>query len=217
MKKVLSICALTLCFVSNAAFAQTDAKAKAVLDAVSKKVNSLKSLKASFTLNLTGGKGGKVNDSKKGTISLKGQKYHVLLAGQEIICDAKTIWTYNKESKEVNISNYNPNEQSISPAKLLTNFYDKEYTYKYAGERKEQGKTCDVVELTPIDKSKKPNKIELVVDRTASMIIGGNIWEKNGNKMQYSVSNFVPNASIPESYFSWDQKAHPGVEVVELR
>ena len=216
MKKVLSVCALALCLISDSAMAQ-DAKAKAVLDAVSKKVSGLKSLKANFALTLTGGKGGKVTDSKKGSISLKGQKYHVLLSGQEIICDTRTIWTYNKEAKEVQVSNYNPSEQTISPAKLLTNFWDKEYKYAYKGERKEAGKNCDVVELTPIDAKKKLLKIELLVDKATSTITGGNYWEKNGNKYQYSVSNFTPNAAIPDTYFTFEKKDHPGVEFVDLR
>lgn len=214
MNKLRSACALALCFVALNSNAQTDTKAKGILDAATKKVNSLKSLKANFTLKLTGGK---VKDSKKGTIALKGPKYHILLAGQEIICDNKTIWTYNVENKEVSISNFNPKEQSISPAKLLTNFYDKEYTYKYIGERKEAGKAVDVVELTPVDKSKKVTKIELLVDKSSSMITGGNIWEKNGNKMEYIVSNMTPNAAIPDTYFTWDAKAHAGVEVNDLR
>jgi len=216
MTKLLSVCALALCLMTNSAFAQ-DAKAKAVLDAVSKKVSSLKSLKANFSLTLTGGKGGKVTDSKKGTVALKGQKYHVLLSGQEIICDTKTIWTYNKEAKEVQVSSYNPSEQTISPAKLLTNFWDKEYKYTYKGERKEGGKNCDVVELTPIDGKKKLLKIELLVDKATSTIVGGNYWEKNGNKYQYTVSNFIPNATIADTYFTFEKKDHPGVEFVDLR
>ena len=199
------------------AAAQNDPKAKAVLDAVTKKVNGLKSLKANFTLSLTGGKGGKVNDTKKGSLTLKGQKYHVLLSGQEIICDAKTVWTYNKESKEVNVSTYNPDEQTISPAKLFSNFYDKEYKYTYKGERKEQGKNCDVIELQPLDAKKKFSKIELLVDKASTIIVGGNIWEKNGNNYKYFVSNFTPDTNIPDSYFTWVAKEHPGVEVVDLR
>ncbi len=217
MRKIALFCALAVSCATVQASAQNDAKAKAVLEAVSKKVNSLKSLKANFALNLTGGKGGKVTDSKKGSISLKGQKYHVLLSGQEIICDTKTIWTYTKDAKEVQISNYNPSEQTLSPAKLFTNFYDKEYKYTYKGERKEGGKNCDVIEMVPNDKSKQFSKIELLVDKATSVIAGGNIWEKNGNKYQYTVSNFTPNANIPDSYFTWNPKEHAGVEVVDLR
>jgi len=218
MKKSLSVFAFIICFAAQSVMAQNDAKGKAVLDAVSKKVNSLKSFKANFSLNLSGGKGGKVNDSKKGTISLKGQKYHVALTSQEIICDNKTVWTYNKEAKEVQVSNYNPAEQTMSPAKMFTpNFYDKEYTYSYKGERKEAGKNCDIVELTPNDKSKQLAKIELMVDKSTTMIAGANYWEKNGNKYTITVSNFTPNADIPESYFTWNPKEHAGVETVDLR
>jgi outer membrane lipoprotein carrier protein len=217
MRKSLTVFAFFISWAIQPATAQNDAKAKTVLDAVSKKVNSLKSLKANFTFNLAGGKGGKVTDSKKGTIAMKGQKYHILITGQEIICDTKTIWTYNKDAKEVQVSGYNPSEQSLSPAKLLTNFYDKEYKYSYKGERKEQGKTCDVIELTPTDQSKKVTKVELLVEKATSVISGGKYWEKNGNTYQWTVSNYTPNANIPDTYFVWDQKEHPGVEVVDLR
>jgi outer membrane lipoprotein carrier protein len=217
MRKLLPLLAIALCTVVPS-IAQTDAKAKSVLDAVSKKVNSLKSFKANFALNLSGGKGGKVNDSKKGTISLKGQKYHIALSTQEIISDNKTVWTYNKEAKEVQVSNYNPSEQGMSPAKMFTpNFYDKEYKYSYKGERKEQGKNCDIVELTPIEKTKQLAKIELMVDKSTNMISGANYWEKNGNKYTIVVSNFTPNADMPDSYFSWNPKEHAGVETVDLR
>jgi chaperone LolA len=217
MRKVISVCALALCFTTQSASAQTDTKAKSVLDAVSAKVKTLKSFKADFAFKLTGGKAGSVTDSKKGDLSVKGQKYHVAVAGQEIICDTKTVWTYNKEAKEVQISTYNPSEQSMSPAKLLTNFYDKDYNYSYKGEKKSQGKNCDAIELTPKTASQKVQKIELLVDKSTNMISGGTYWEKNGNKYEYSISNFKPNVDVPDSYFAWDPKAHPGVETVDLR
>jgi len=210
------VCALAVICVAQPAMAQ-DAKAKKVLDAVSEKVKTLKSFKASFAFKLTGGKGGSVTDSKKGALSVKGQKYHVEVAGQEIICDTKTVWTYNKEAKEVQVSNYNPSEQSMSPAKLLTNFYDKDYNYSYKGEKKAEGKNCDMIELTPKTASQKVQKIELLVDKSTSMVSGGTYWEKNGNKYEYSISNFKPNADVPDTYFTWDAKGHPGVETVDLR
>lgn len=211
------MCAIAICWTVMPAIAQNDAKAKAILEGVSKKVNGLKSLKANFALTLSGGKGGKVTDSKKGTISLKGQKYHLQINGQEIICDMKSVWTYNKAAKEVQVSAYNPAEQSMSPAKLFTNFYDKEYKYSYKGETTEQKKKCDLIELVPNDKTKQLSKIELMVDKATSTIIGGNYTEKNGNSYKIAISNYTPNAVVPDSYFTWDPKEHPGVEVVDLR
>lgn len=215
MKKLLSVCLLMLWCGMQPLQAQ-DAKAKSILEAVSKKINGLKSLKANFAFHLNGANG-KVKETKKGSFAMKGQKYHVLIAGQEIICDTKTIWTYMKEANEVQISNFNPDEQSISPTKLLTNFYDKEYSYKYAGSKKVAGKNCDVIELTPTNKGKQLSKLELAVDKASKTITGGNIWEKNGNNYQYEISNFTPNPNISDNYFTFDTKAHPGVEVVDLR
>lgn len=218
MKRILLVCGLSLCCAVYTAQAQNDPKAKAVLESVSKKMNGYKSMKANFSLTLTGGKGGKVTDSKKGTFALKGQKYHILLSGQEIICDGKTVWTYNKEAKEVQVSNFNPSEQSFSPAKLFTpDFYDKDYRCSYKGEKKVKGKSCDIVELVPTDKSKNLAKIELTIDKGTSMITGGDYSEKNGNKYHIEVSGFTPNAAVADNYFTWVPKEHPGVEVVDLR
>ena len=214
MRKISLVCVLLFCIAFLPAKAQGDAKAKAVLDNMTKKVKSLKTLKANFELKITGGK---VKDTKKGNISVKGEKYHVELGGQEIICDNKTIWTYNKDAKEVQVNNFNASEQSMSPAKLLTNSYEKDYKYAYKGEKKEKGKTFDLIELTPNDKDSKASKVELMVDKTTSMVSSGTIWEKNGNKIEYAINDFKPDTNIPDTYFSWDIKAHAGVEVVDLR
>lgn len=215
MKISLIAGVIALSFMATPVLAQNDTKAKTILENVSKKVNGLKSLKANFALHLAGANG-KVRETRKGSFMMKGPKYKVTLAGQEIICDNKTVWTYMKETNEVQVSNYNPNEQTISPAKLFTNFYDKEYNYKYKGAKKVNGKDCEVVELIPTNKSKQFSKVELAVDK-ANTIVGGNIWERNGNQYQYDVSGFTPNANLSDAYFTFDKSKYPGVEVVDLR
>jgi outer membrane lipoprotein-sorting protein len=215
MRKLLTVCVLALGMMAEPALAQNDAKAKTILENVSKKVNGLKSLKANYALHLAGANG-KIRETKKGSFMMKGPKYKVSLAGQEIICDNKTVWTYMKETNEVQVSNYNPNEQTISPAKLFTNFYDKEYSYKYIGKRKVNGKDCDIVQLVPTSKNKQFSKVELAVDKN-NTIVGGNIWEKNGNQFKYDVSGFTSNPNISDAMFTFDKKKYPGVEVVDLR
>lgn len=215
MKKLLILSVVALCSIAQPVFAQNDAKAKAILEGVSKKINGLKSLKANFALHLVGANG-KATQSKKGSFLMKGPKYRVTLADQEIICDNKTVWTYVKAANEVQVSNYNPGEQTLSPAKLFTNFYDKEYKYRYIGVKKVNGKNCDVVELLPTNKSKQFSKVELAVDKN-STIVGGNVFEKNGNQYRYDVSNFTPNAAVSDASFTFDAKKYPKVEVVDLR
>src|SRR5437868_5637039 len=99
MRNIPGLGIVALLMIAQPAMAQTDAKAKTILEAVTKKVNGLKTLKTNFALHLNGG-GGKVKETKKGTFFMKGPKYHVSLAGQEIICDNKTVWTYTKDANE---------------------------------------------------------------------------------------------------------------------
>lgn len=215
MKNIL--CALVLLsFVTNSVFAQGDAKAKGILDKVSANVKALKSLKANFSITINGAKGSKPQ-TKKGSVMMKGMKYYVSLTGQEIFCDNKTIWTYVKESNEVQISTFDPNENSFTPSKLFTNFYDKEYTYKYGGTQTVGGVKVEVITLTPTNKSKQYSKIDLLIDQAKNVVAGGKMYEKNGNVYAYSVSGYTANPSLNDQAFVFDQKKYPGVEVVDLR
>ncbi len=214
MKNLLPV--FLFLFAALTTNAQGDVKAKKILDAVSTKVKSLKSLKANFSITISGAKGSKPQ-SKKGMVSMKGNKYYVALSGQEIYCDTKTIWTYMKESNEVQISSFDPNENSFTPSKLFTNFYDKEYSYKYSGEQTVAGKKVDVIVLTPTNKAKQYTKVELMVDKATSVVAGGKMYEKNGNVYSYSVSNYTPNPPLADNVFVFNEKKYPKVEVVDLR
>ncbi|HOZ51240.1 MAG TPA: outer membrane lipoprotein carrier protein LolA [Chitinophagaceae bacterium] len=214
MKSLILTCiAICIGFISNA---QGDPKAKAILDAVSAKVKTLKTLKANFSITITGAKGAKPQ-SKKGAVSMKGNKYYVSLSGQEIYCDTKTIWTYMKESNEVQVTSFDPNENSFTPSKLFTNFYDKEYTYKYVGEKLVGTKKMDVIALTPTNKSKQYTKVELMIDKANNVVAGGKMYEKNGNVYSYTVSNYTPNPVLNDAIFVFNAKKYPNVEVVDLR
>ena len=215
-RKTLSLCLIAaFSFTIQAAKAQGDAKAKSILEAVTKNASGLKSLKANFSLKMLNSAGKSVQ-SAAGIFYMKGEKYRVELPKQDIISDAKTVWTYSKDAAEVQVSNYNPTEQTLSPAKLFTNFYDKEYTYSYKGTKKVGSKTCSVIELLPISKNKQFTKVELDIDNK-NMIASGVVYDKNGGKVQYNVSNAVPNAPVSEAQFTFDARKYPGVEVVDLR
>mgnify|MGYP003576220134 CR=1 FL=1 len=208
------LAALALGLTSQNLYAQ-DAKAKSVLDNATKKMNSLKSLKANFALSVKGANG-KTAQSKKGSFFMKGDIYRVSMGDQEIICDGKTVWTYVKAANEVQVSTYNPSEATVSPTKLFTNFYDKEYTYKYAGAKPFAGKTADIIEMTPKSSAKQFKKVLLAIDKS-SVIAGGDVYEKNGNQYHYEVSGFTPNAAVTDATFTFDPKKYPNVEVVDLR
>ncbi|WP_341840606.1 outer membrane lipoprotein carrier protein LolA [Chitinophaga caseinilytica] len=210
---------LVLCGLMGGAMAQTgksDPKAKVVLDNVSKKFKSLKSVIANFVLKVEGANNS-VSDSKKGSVYVKGTKYKVVMGDQEIISDNKTSWTYAKDVNEVTINNVDQSSQGMTPAKIFTNFYDKDFLYKLNGETSEKGKVLQNIELTPTDKSKPFFKVLIDVDKKTQTLARMKVFEKNGNRYTYEINSFQPNGAVTDDMFTFDAKKHPGVEVVDLR
>ena len=193
-----------------------DPEAKKVLDAVSNKFKTFKAIQSSFTLKVEDAKG-KVQGIRKGTVFMKGPKYRVDLSGQDIFSDGKTIWTYDEASNEVTITSLDPSGTSITPQKLFTNFYDKDFLYKLNGEKNEAGKVLQEIEMTPVDKTKAFHKVYLLVDKKNKTIYSTRVLEKNGNKYSYTVTNMNGNAPIKDATFVFDVNKYPGVELVDLR
>lgn len=215
MKSIFTLCLIALGLATQPVLAQTDKKAKEILDASNKKISELKTLKSDFKLELLGGGN---NDSKTGTFYMKGDKFRIEMEGKDLIImsDNETSWTYMKATNEIQATAYNPDEQTLSPAKLLTNFYDKEYNYKYVGLRKIEGKPCDVIELTPKSTDKAFSKVQLAVDKNRQ-IVGGQVWEKNGNTYRYSLSNYKTNITLTDDLFTYTKKEFPDAEMIDLR
>ena len=210
MKKNLIII-VALCLNALGAIAQ-DAKAKAILDAVSANLKTMKTMKANFTLSIS-----KTKETKKGIVSMKGTKYFVSIGnGQEIYCDSKTIYTFTKSANEVTVNDFDPNENTFTPTKLFSNFYDKEFKSKFVGEKKTGATTVNIIELTPT-KPKQFVRVEVTIDKIKNTIISGKIFEKNGNIMSYTMSNLQSNPVLADNLFVFDQKKHPGIEVIDLR
>ena len=193
---------------------KSDADAKKILDQVSAKFKAYKSVQAQFVLKIENATG-KSLGNKSGNVYMKGTKYRISASGQEIFSDGSNIWTYEKAANEVTINKIDPTANSITPQKLFTNFYDKDFLYKLNGIVKEGGKNLQEIELTPIDKSKPFFKVLVYVDK--STIYTTKVFEKTGNRYTYSINNMKTNGVITDDTFVFDAKKYPGVEVVDLR
>lgn len=195
---------------------KSDPEAKKVLDAVSAKFKTYKTVKANFTLRVENA-AGKVQGSKTGAVQMKGVKYRVSITGQEIFCDGTSIWTYDVSAKEVQLTTLDNSSGSITPQKLFTNFYDKDFLFVLNPDVKKGGKTFQVVELTPIDKSKPFFKVLLEVDKVTKNIMSTYVFEKSGNRYLYAINSMTTNTPIADDGFVFNMKKYPGVELIDLR
>ena len=209
--------AITLLMSGSFLMAQkNDPAAKQVLDAVSNKFKTFNSVQAGFTYKVEDAKG-KAMSTKKGNVSMKGNKYKVSFGGQEIFSDGNTVWNYDKNSNEVTINNVDASGSALTPQKLFTNFYDNDFLYLLNGEKKIAGKTMQEIEMTPTDKSKPFHKVYLQVDKAAKTIYSTKVLENGGNRYTYTVSNMKTNGALTDKQFTFDKSKYPGVEVVDLR
>jgi outer membrane lipoprotein-sorting protein len=196
---------------------KNDPDAKKVLDGLSAKLNSYKAVQANFTLKVEDAKG-KLQGSRSGIIYLKGNKYHVsVVGGQEIYCDGKDVYTYDKSANEVTITKNDPTTQMLSPDKLFSNFYDKDFLYKLNGEDKVGTRTVEEVELTPVDKTKSFFKVLLYVDKATHTLISMKVFDKGGNRYTLDTSKINGAATFTDAQLAYNKAKFPGVEEVDLR
>lgn len=215
MKKLVYILFALGYLQIQVANAQVDKKAAAILSGVSAKYKSYKSINVDFAYTLEN-PSAKIKETQTGNLILSGAKYRLNIAGQEVICDGKTTWTYMKEAKEVQVNSVDANEDGIKPAEIFT-MYDKGFLIKFVNESQVGAKVMQNLELTPTDKSKAFFKIKLTVDKSAKQLVKSIIFDKNGNRYTYVIKNFNANTAVSPSTFTYDAKKYPGVELVDLR
>jgi outer membrane lipoprotein-sorting protein len=191
--------------------AQGDKKSTAILDAMSTKYEKIKSFKAIFTYTPEGGK------PLKGDATVKGTKFRLKMAGQEIFNDGKLMATYIKETNEVNLQDFDPSAGGDLDPTRIYSAYKKGFKYAFLQEKKEGAQTYEVVELTSTGKNSQVDKVQIQVNKADKSINSWKIFQKNGQKVTYKVEQFQPDVAVADTYFTFSAKQFPGVEVVDLR
>lgn len=213
MKKTIVILFLGLIGISVSpnATAQNDKKAATILDAMSSKYKAMKSFQAIFTYTQAGEK------PLKGDATVKGTMFKLKLAGQEIFNDGKTMATFIKETNEVNIQDFDPNEVGeLNPTRIYS-AYKKGFKYSFVKESTENGQVYEEVQLAPTNKTSQVTKVNIKVNKKDKSIKSWKVFQKNGQEVTYSVDKFVPNIAVADNAFTFNAKQYPGVEVVDLR
>jgi Outer membrane lipoprotein-sorting protein len=221
MKQLITLFAFSFYLISaNAQVGKNPTKndpdAKKMLDAVSAKFKTYKSPEASFTYQVENAQG-KVLSTKKGTVIMKGNKYKVQMDGLEIYSDGRTVSNYDKSTNELTIDNVNSSGSAMTPQKLFTNFYDKDFYYKLNGQKKIGSKIVQEIELTPIDKTRPFHKVYVYIDKASNNIQSARFLEKTGGRYSYTITSLKSNAIVSDKQFDFDKSKHPNVEVVDLR
>jgi outer membrane lipoprotein carrier protein len=202
MKK--SIFAALLMFVGTYSYSQYDPKALEILEAMSKKYKAIPTFEANITTGLVNESEG-VKEEFKGKITVKGDKFKLLLDDQEIINNGTTVWTYLPSAKEVNIDNFDPGSDDVNPTKIF-DMYKKGFKYLYIADKTEGGVVCEEIDLVPEKKDAQYFKIKMMIVKKDKSIQSWTMFDKAGNRFIYTITKFNPNIKLDDAFFTFDPK-----------
>ena len=203
MKKIslLILCVLGV----HISFSQAN-KALSLIDGMQKKYKNMGPFSANFSYQTDG------SAAMTGSITVRGTKFRLKTAGQEIFNNGKEVATYIKEINEVNLAAFDPTEGDLNPAKIYS--FDKK-AYKTSVLSEAGG--VSTVEMVPLGKTAQIQKISLKIGSKDFSIKDWTIVNKAGKKQNFKVTQLIPKAGLDDKYFTFDKKQFPGVEVNDLR
>lgn len=201
----------TVLMINLSAFAQYDPEALNILNAMSAKYRSMEAFTADFTQEMIN-ESVELNEKMKGEITVKGNKYYLKIADQEIFNDGDNLWNYNKDIKEVTVTPYDMTDQEIS----LNNIFD---IYQNGFKYVLMGKTADgarIIDLDPESRDKSYYKIRMIIG-TQDNLQKFTVFEREGNQYVYSINKFEQLNNVPNSKFTFNTSKNPNVEVIDFR
>ena len=213
MKKRIILLALVL--VGLKGFGQYDPQARTILDNMSDKIRSIGSYSADISNSLVNEADG-INDKFEGKITVKEDMYRLELEEQVVINNGTTVWTYLPDVNEVNIDNYDPDADEITPSKIYEAYKDG-YKYLFLGEETKNGVMCSIIDLVPNDRDAQFFKIKLFISKNDHLLKGWTMYEKSGNQYIYEINNFNSKVAAKGSDFEFDPTKYPGVDIIDLR
>ncbi len=203
MKKIVLAIVVLLSYFTQA---QTNNKAKNLLDEVYKKMTSYDNIYIDFKYNLEN-LVENINQEIKGNVTLAKDKYVLNYMGATKIYDGNKTYTIVPENEEVVIESTTDDETSITPSRMLT-FYKKGYNYKWDIEQNIRGRKIQYVELKPQKANSDVKQILLGIDVQTKHIYNLIEIGKNNTKTTITVNTFKTNQPISANLFKFDKEKY---------
>ena len=201
-----------LAITAFSAWAQSDPKAKEMLDKAAAKFKAYSAAEVNFTLSMEN-KAEDINETHEGQAWMKGNKYKLNLMDVENYYDGTHIFTYMPEVQEVNIKNPNDDEEEFLNPTTLFDIHNQGFSQKLMGTTN----GIAYIELYPKEK-KNFEKIGIWLNSATSSIQKVTSFGKDGNNVTITIKNIKQlNPAPSDAFFTFDKAKHPEVEVIDMR
>ena len=190
-------------------FGQDD-KANDILKQLSENTRSYETMDVDFDFNFVN-LSQDINEAQKGNIKIHKNKFRLNLNQQLIISDDSTQWIFLKESNELQIMDYDSEDDMLSPNKLFT-IYENGYKSNYV----ETTESNHIIDLFPIESNEFKN-IQIQVDINKIQLKKIILFDKNGGSFSYVITRFETNNDLASELFKFNIEDYNDVEIIDLR
>ena len=202
---------LTLVLVGTA---EAQNNSQKILDDLANKTNAAKNIKVEFSYGMENAEAD-IHEVTEGSLIVSGDKYQLKIAGQEIICDGKTIWTYIADADEVQINEVDA-EESFSPTKLLSSYTD-DYEARLEKEYSENSRTYYLMKLKPKDKDSGFDYVHLKIEKEKMQLSAFILYDFDNNIFSYIIKEYLTDVNLGENAFTFDATKYPDVDIIDMR
>ena len=199
--------------IALAGFSQNDAKAKSIIDKLSTKTKSYKTIYVEFTAKI---KNSSINESNKGKGWMKGDKYKAQFGEYNILSNGVKVWTISTADKETYVSSVGDDDDDmVNPQKLLK-IWEDGYKFKYVKETVINGQKHHVINLFPKNpKNAKYHTVTMTVNDAKSQIYQVVMKSNDATTSTYTMNVFKANETYSDAMFIYDKRKYPGYEVID--
>ena len=152
-----------------------------------------------------------INENQTGNIKISNNKFRLNLNEQIVISDDSTQWIYLKESNELQIMEFDSEDEMLSPNKLFT-IYENGYKNQYI-ELKDNN---HIIDLFPVESNEFKN-IQLHINKDKIQLNKIILFDKNGGSFSYMITKFITNTNFDENIFKFNTEEYPDLEIIDLR
>jgi len=191
-----------------------DEGAKKILDKISKQYNSYDNISLAIDMLVT------IPEEKpiknKVEVVQSAGKFRIIHPDQEIYCDGNDVWMYIPDQNEVQINDYDPEEEVdyvLTPKDLLQQYQSGKYKYQMASKK---GSLAQI-EFLPNDMDSDYAKYRIQIETKKSEVLQMWAFGKDGSLIELTITDFKSNQALGADIFSFDVDMHPNVRVEDLR
>ena len=155
-----------------------------------------------------------IREIKSGKIIIENEKFKLEIDDQIIVCNGIDQWIYYKETNEVQILEYDRNNEFMNPKNLLS-IYEKGYNYRYNKEIEIDSKSYHLIDLFPNEENNEIIKISLTISKDENMVKKIEAFESNGAIYVYNVIKSKFNRRNLK--FDFDTSKYENIYIIDLR